>query len=109
MGEHSENTLYIEGCGYKGVPAFECDIDPIIRDYINHSLIQTSKDGLTITSTIKPLTKHMLFTLCGLYSWVLQYCPNNRVVHLAKYGRTKRIRNKNLNRAIKILCRYIKE
>lgn len=104
MGEESGNKLCIEGCGDKGIPMFECDVDTIIKDYILYSF---NNDG--VTATIQPLTKHKLWTLCGLYSWVLQYCPNNRVVHLAKYGRTKRIRNKNLNRAIKILCRYIKE
>ena len=105
MGEGSGNKLYIEGCGDKGIPMFECDVDTIIKDYVRYSF----NDGMTVTSTIQPLTKHKLWTLCGLYSCVLQYCPNNRVVHLAKYGRNKRIRNKNLNRAIRILCRYIKE
>lgn len=36
-------------------------------------------------------------------TYALAHCSNKRVVHFAKFGRTQRIRNKNLHRAIKIL------
>lgn len=29
--------------------------------------------------------------------------PNKRVIHLAKYGRTRRVRNKNLKRILKAI------
>lgn len=36
---------------------------------------------------------------------ILSLCPNPRVVHLAKHSKKKRVRNKNYNRAIKIICK----
>lgn len=33
----------------------------------------------------------------------LERCPNRRVVHLAKYGRKRRTRKKNLHRAVRIV------
>ena len=39
----------------------------------------------------------------GLTDAMYTLCPNNRVVHLAKYGKKERTRKKNRRRACKIL------
>lgn len=52
---------------------------------------------------IAKLSKEAIMALWGIRETVLRCCPNKRVVHLALYGRTKRIRKKNFNRAIRIL------
>lgn len=49
------------------------------------------------------LSKEAIMTLFGVHEMVLICCPNKRVVHLARNGRTRRICKKNFNRAIKIL------
>lgn len=49
------------------------------------------------------LSKDAIMILYGVCEMVLICCPNKRVVHLALNGRTRRIRKKNFNRAIKIL------
>jgi hypothetical protein len=38
-------------------------------------------------------------------NFMLSHCNNPRVVHLAKHSKKKRVRNKNYNRAIKIICK----
>lgn len=49
------------------------------------------------------LSKEAILIFYGYYQIIMEWCPNNRVVHLAKHSKKKRIRTKNLNRAIKIL------
>lgn len=66
-----------------------------------------------INTTINPLSdsfefiakasKEFILAVTGLRNSILECCPNKRVVHLALNGRTRRIRKKNFNRAIKIL------
>ena len=52
---------------------------------------------------IAKVSKEFILAITGLRNSILEYCPNKRVVHLALNGRTRRIRKKNFNRAIKIL------
>ena len=52
---------------------------------------------------IAKASKEFILAVTGLRNSILEYCPNKRVVHLALNGRTRRIRKKNFNRAIKIL------
>lgn len=49
------------------------------------------------------ISKDAMLVMIGLRDIILSCCPNKRVVHLAKYGKKKRTRKKNLHRAIKIL------
>ena len=35
---------------------------------------------------------------------IYDLCPNKRLVYLAKYGKTRRVRKKNHNRVIHIIC-----
>ena len=52
---------------------------------------------------IAKASKEFILAVTGLRNSILECCPNKRVVHLALNGRTRRIRKKNFNRAIKIL------
>lgn len=49
------------------------------------------------------ITKEAIMAIMGVKSAVIELCPNKKVVHLALYGKKKRTRTKNLNRAIRIL------
>lgn len=49
------------------------------------------------------MTKDTMLAITGMYTAVLNCCPDRRVAHLAVNGKTARIRKKNFNRAIKIL------
>lgn len=42
-----------------------------------------------------------------LYGWVINYCPNRKIVHLIRHGKNKRIRNKNFKRALRIIGKEI--
>ena len=52
---------------------------------------------------IAKASKEFILATTGLRNSILECCPNKRVVRLALNGRTRRIRKKNFNRAIKIL------
>lgn len=51
--------------------------------------------------------KELIITSLDIRYYVLDLCPNKRVVHLAKHGK-KRTRKKNFNRAIRNLegCKW---
>ena len=40
---------------------------------------------------------------------IYDLCPNKRLVYLAKHGKTRRVRKKNHNRVIHIICRDDKQ
>ena len=72
----------------------EIDIPDYIRKIEN---LETSFEFLC------RITKEAAMTIMGVKSAVIELCPNKKVVHLALYGKKKRTRTKNLNRAIRIL------
>lgn len=39
----------------------------------------------------------------------IEACPNRRVVHLARYAKKARVRNKNINRAFRIMRKELKQ
>lgn len=49
------------------------------------------------------VTKDTMIAITGMYTAVLNCCPDRRVAHLALRGKKARTRKKNFNRAIKIL------
>ena len=49
------------------------------------------------------ISKDIVLALLGIRDSVLDLCPNKKVVHLARYGRNKKICKKNFHRAIRIL------
>lgn len=83
------------------IPDFECaDCDCVTTTTLRNS-------GELSIETHLP-TKLWL-KLLGVYDYVLENCSNKRVVHLAKYAKKERTRTKNLNRAIKIVAKEVKE
>ena len=52
---------------------------------------------------IAHISEDAMLAITGILNVILDCCPNKRVVHLAKHGKKKRTRKKNLHRAIKIL------
>lgn len=80
---------------------------------INEIEVETYTDNLLSNSfecslsnsfeCIAKASKEFILPITGLRNSILECCPNKRVVHLALNGRTRRIRKKNFNRAIKIL------
>ena len=92
----SEGCIYISGCETKGIPEFTCDqatSDEAIHKSMTYSPTETI---LTINCHFN---WYLYLKLIGVYDWVLNNCPNKRVVHLARFGRTQRVRNKNFRRA----------
>ena len=49
------------------------------------------------------ISKDIILALLGIRDSILDFCPNKKVVHLARHGRNKKIRKKNFHRAIRIL------
>lgn len=66
------------------------------------SLTALNETSVEFTGVGK-ISKEAVMVLTGFKELILKCCPNKKVVHLALNGRTKRIRKKNFNRAIKIL------
>lgn len=75
-----------------------------IDDPINTTIIaNTFNPPSNSFECIAKASKEFILVVTGLRNSILECCPNKRVVHLALNGRTRRIRKKNFNRAIKIL------
>ncbi len=51
------------------------------------------------------LSKEVLNAFFGICNLIFDYCPNKKVVHLAKHARKRKTRNKNYSRCIRILER----
>lgn len=106
MGEKTqlgEGRIFFNGCEAKAIPDFECTES----EYIDAGYKATEIISGTALSLNLKFDRFLFYKLCGIWDWVLMYCPDRRVVHLAKYGRTERVRRKNFNRAIKILGKEI--
>lgn len=97
-------TLYFNGCEVKGIPDFECSEELFEESIKNSSTSLLDYEELAFTTR---LDFWSFVKLCGVWDWVMRYCPNKRVVHLAKYGRTTRVRHKNFRRACRLLEKEI--
>ena len=111
MGEEniklSDYTFYIEGkeFGPTRIEPFECNVDEVCeehRDEIFTVIDMNSEFTGEVTFTMIFNTEQF-WKLTGLWDWVYQSCPNRRVRHLMKYGKTKRVREKNFKRALHIV------
>lgn len=97
--DEGEYTTYtIDGNELHGIPDFECTFEPV-AEYVKDTI---TLDSPTLTAECK-LNKWLIYKLIGVYDWVLNNCPNKRVVHLAKYARKQKTRSKNFNRAIRLI------
>lgn len=103
FGDIKDCTIYIDGNEYHGIPPFEATLEPV-EEYVQDNIKFRMNSPSSFTGTCK-INKFTLMKLIGVYSWVLDNCPNKRVVHLAKYAKKEKIRNKNFNRAIREIAK----
>lgn len=106
MLDLSSGTLYIQGLN--GVTQKLGDIkegvvEPISLDDILPSFARLNNAFEAKFECTSRIDELVILIMTGTYDAIMNACPNKRVVHLAKYGRKKRTRKKNLHRAIKIL------
>ena len=106
----SDGVLYIEGkeLGQCLIEDFECDFAHTIEEYKDEIFKIETIDEANLTCTMIFDTEQF-WKLTGLYEWVYQSCPNRRVRHFMKYGKTKRIRKKNFKRALRIVGRLLED
>ena len=100
----SNHAIYIEGCEFKGIPDFTV-ADEDIRDFCEQNTAIVLKD--CVLSAILKIDRMLFYKVIGLYNWVINYCPNRKIVHLIRHGKNKRIRNKNFKRALRIIGKEI--
>ena len=110
MGTKSPYTLgpgeiYIDDHVFKacgsvemGIPDVTADLDEI-KDDVRTNVFTNEA---VLRGYIK-VPEFWAYKLTGLYNWIIDYCPNRRVVHLIKYGKTARVREKNFWRGLRIL------
>lgn len=82
--------------------------DDFLLDIHPNKMDKVEMHSASMSTTIR-LTKWQMLMVTGMYKMVIDNCPDKKVVHLIKYGRKERIRHKNFNRAIKIICKNTKE
>lgn len=107
MGENitiGPGTLYIGG--YEGDPVevteCRCDAEEVFDKHRDALVKLLEPIETTITFNAK-INKLAFYKITGLWDWVYLNCPNRRVRHLMKYGKTRRVQLKNFNRAIHII------
>ena len=100
MINFGSGALYIEGEKIGSINEAEvtCSEEFYIPEYIRK--MESLKASF---ECICRITKEAIMVIMGVKSAVIELCPNKKVVHLALYGKKKRTRTKNLNRAIRIL------
>mgnify|MGYP003480197803 CR=1 FL=1 len=82
----------------------ELEVETYTDDHINTiAITDIFNPSSNYFECIAKVSKEFILAVTGLRNSILECCPNKRVVHLAINGRTRRIRKKNFNRAIKIL------
>lgn len=100
-------TIYINGAKFVGpVTDFTYEteeVDERFRDHLRKNL--STKYGLTFTCKISRI---QLLNLMGIWQWVLESCPNGRIKHFMLHG-SDRVKSKNFNHAIKLICRKVKK
>lgn len=96
--ELGSGVLYIDGIRFGDLSecTYECD-ESVYKDPL----------GFPTNGFVIPATSEVTFTgTCTFFAnrWPIIFCSNRRIVDLALYGRKKRVRNKNFNRALKLMA-----
>ena len=94
-------AIYIDGCEIKGISDFSVDGETI-EEYVKENTVISFKDYFTMTATCKINRMHF-YKVIGLYDWAIENCPNKKVVHLMRYGKTDRVKMKNFRRSLRII------
>ena len=77
----------------------ECECEDEIN-YISNDINNTFEASFEVACR---MLKEALFYISGARDVVIKCCPNRKVVYLATHSKKRRIRKKNMHRAIKIL------
>ena len=118
MGEEnvklSDGVLYIEGkeFGPTRLASFECNVDEVIEEHRDEIIsFQTLGEAAgEATMSFKVLFDTLAFyKLTGMWDYIINNCPNRRVVHLAQFSKKKRVRDKNFKRALHIVGKLLEE
>ena len=99
-------TLYIDGKPLAGIESFECNTEEVYNEHRDEIFKICTNDCFTFT--VKMNVK-AFYKLTGLYDWVCNSCPNRRVAHFIKYGKTSRVQQKNFKRALRIIGKILED
>lgn len=99
-----DGILYINGkeIGQTRIEPFECHLNDVFDEHRDEIFKITHIDYRSLTFKMT-FNRELFYKLTGLYDWIYQNYPNNRVRHLMKYGKTRRVRKKNIKRALHII------
>lgn len=115
MGEKNiqlgTGTFYINGTEFIGTGVADYTYEDYEDETVNYLMSKgsfkiDSQGELAGTFKVNRIT---LWKVMGLWDWVIKSCPNRRVVHLMQFGKTRRVKLKNFNRAIHILGSIMEE
>ena len=95
--------MQIDNSGIPYISDFTYEEEPV-KDYIRAELQKGFEAGLTATVHINRIT---MAKICGLWDWLIESCPNRRVVHLMRHSKDRRIVKKNYCRAQQIICKEL--
>ena len=106
MGPDTTNnySIHIDGNIQYGIPDFEADCDQFLKESV--TIKKIDEKNLSFECEIK-FDKWKFFQSTGITDWMYLCCPNRRVAHLMMFGKNKKIRHKNFNRAAKIIGRIL--
>ena len=103
--------VYINGVEYVGEGisdySFE-EHEEAAREYCRSCWVvkRYAQNSLEFTMKIKRIP---YLKVLGLWDWAYENCPNGRVKHLMRYGKNDKIRHKNYQRALGIICKSLVE
>lgn len=96
-------TVFLGDCTEITVAdATECsefDYIPVSRN----TRIEAEAETTAICKMTKEMWLNFYDVVLGLASAIYEMCPDKKVVHLAQYGRTPRVRKKNRARVVRLL------
>lgn len=95
-----EGALYIDGHLLANIceAEIECKEEP---KWPENPILKVADACATISCTLRICTDALAY-LAGITEEVFKQCHKSRVLHLAKHGKKRRTRKKNLHRAFRI-------
>lgn len=112
MINFNPGTVYVynqDGTSTERLDINECSIECKDEDsceckdefnYISNNINNTIEASFEVACR---MLEEALFYISGARDVVIKCCPNRKVVYLATHSKKRRIRKKNIHRAIKIL------
>lgn len=69
--------------------------------YVKKNTFLMSVDAPSSITIKMKVNRIALYKISGLWDWAIEYCPDRRMRHLIKYGKSKRVQLKNFKRTFK--------